>query len=433
MHKKFLQSSGLTMRTLKAIFPALGLALGVCTAELPLVVPSVAYAAEEPKVSAKVGKPLQEALAAGQKKQWDIALGKLKEAEATEGKTDYDQFKINELYGWAYSNTKKFSDAAAAFEKTLDSTYLAADEKDQRVKQIAVSYLQAKQNTKAAEYIQRWLKSHPNDTDMGAYLAQLQYQQGQYKQAVDTIQGVISTSEKAGQTPKEDWLKIMLGAGTKAQDNQGSQNAVVLKSLEKLVRYYPKPIYWETLLAGMSQQRVSDIFSFELFRLMLDTGTLKKPDDYVEYAQLASKAFFLPGEAQSALEAGFGTGLLGKDQDKEKHERLLATNKQAAANDKATLAEQDKKAKQSATGQLDVALGEAYLSYGQYSQAIEAIERGLKKGGVKNPDQGQIALGIAYLRNNQREQARAAFRAVKEDSELGRIASLWALKATSAS
>lgn len=420
------------MRTLKAIFPALGLALGVCAVGLPLVSANTAYAAsEEQTVSAKVGKPLQEALAAGQKKQWDVVVSKLKEADAIDGKTAYEQFKINELYGWAYTNQKKFAEAAAAFEKTLDSPYLSADDKDQRTKQIAVSYLQAKQAAKATEYIQRWLKNHPNDTDMGAYLAQLQYAQGQYKQSIDSIQAVISTSEKAGQTPKEDWLKVMLAAGTKAQDNQGSQNSTVLKSLEKLVRYYPKPVYWETLLAGMSQQQSSDSSRFELYRLMLDTGTLKKPDDYVEYAQLASKKFGLPGEAQSALEAGFAAGILGKDQDKDKHDRLLSTNKQLAAQDKAGLADEDKKAKSAATGQADVAIGQAFLSYGQYEQAIDALERGLKKGGVKAPDEAQLALGIAYLRNKQRDQARTAFKAVKEDSELGRIASLWALKASS--
>lgn len=422
------------MRTLKAVFPTVGLALGMYAVVAAPFVTSVVYAAEEQKVSAKVGKPLQEALAAGQKKQWDVALGKLKESEMAEGKTTYDQFKIDELYGWVYSNQKKYADAAAAFEKTLNSGFLSEQEKDQRLKQVAISYLQSKQNTKAADYIQQWLKNHPNDADstaMGAYLAQLQYQQGQNKQAIDTIQNVISASEKSGQAPKEDWLKVLLAAATKAQDNQGSQNATVLKALEKLVRYYPKPIYWESLLAGMSQQQNSDAFNYELYRLMLDTGTLKKPDDYVNYAQLASRLYGLPGEAQTALEAGFTAGVLGKDSNKDKHDRLLATNKQLASQDKATLADEEKKAAQAPTGQTDVALGLAYLSYSQYQQAVDAIERGLKKGGVKNPDQAQIALGIAYLRNNQRDKARTAFKAVQENSELGRIASLWVLKASS--
>lgn len=422
------------MRTLKAIFPALGLALGVCAVAVAPFVSNAVYAAEEQKVSVKVGKPVQEALAAAQKKQWDVAAAKLKEAEGIDEKTPYDQFKINEFWGYVYSNQKKYAEAAAAYEKTLDSSFLAAEDADTRLKQVAVLYLQSNQSAKAMEYIQRWLKAHPGDIDMGAYLAQLQFKQGQYKQAIDSIQTVIASSEKAGQTPKEDWLKILLGAAYKQQDANGSQNATVLKSLEKLVRYYPKPIYWESLLSGMSQQQNSDVVSFELFRLMLDTGTLKKPDDYVEFAQLASKGFGLPGEAESALEAGFTTGVLGKDQDKDKHQRLLTTNKQLAAADRATLPDLDKKAKQASTGQQDLNLGEAYLSYGQYPQAIEALERALKKGGfkdTKDSDRAQIALGIAYLRSKQRDQARAAFKAVNEGSDLGRIASLWALKASS--
>lgn len=421
------------MKTLKVILPALGLALGVGAATLIPGVTGTAYAAEEQKVSVKVGKPLQEAMAAGEKKQWDVAIAKLKEADAVSEKTPFDQSKINEIFGWVYINQKKYGEAAAAYEKTLDSGFLSSQEADTRLKQIAQLYLQSKQNGKAAEYIQRWLKGHPGDTEMGAYLAQLQYQQNQYKPAIDTIQSVIQSAEKQGQQPKEAWLQILLGSAYKQQDSVGSQNPVLLGALEKLVRYYPKPVYWESLLSGLSQQQNKDAVSFELYRLMLDTGTLKKPEDYVDYAQLASKWAGLPGDAQTALEAGFAGGILGANQDKDKHQRLLDAAKQQAAADRATLSDQAQKAKQASTGQADIGLGQAYLSYGQYAEAIEALERGLKKGGVTNQeklDQGRIALGISYLRNNQRDKAREAFKAVSKESDLNRIASLWVLKAS---
>lgn len=424
------------MRTLKAIFPALGLAFGACAVAVAPFVSSSVYAADEQKVSVKVGKPLQEALTAGQQKKWDEAAAKLRDAEKIEEKTPYDQFKIDEIFGWVYSNQKKYKEAAVSYEKTLNSSFLPSEDADMRLRAVASLYLQAKDLQKAAEYLQRLQKAHPADTVVGEQLAQVYYQLGQYKPAIDAIQNVIASAEKAGQQPKEPWLQILLTSAFKLQDNKGSQNSLVLGTLEKLVRYYPKPVYWENLLSGMTQQtndlKDKDTYNFELYRLMLDIGTLKKPEDYVEFAQLANKGLGLPGEAEIALEAGFMNGVLGNGPDKDKHSRLLKDAKEAAAADKNSLPDQEKKAKQAPTGQPDVGLGEAYSSYGQYPQAIEAIERGLKKGSVKNRDQAQIALGVAYLRANQKDKAKAAFKAVNPDSELGRIASLWALKASSA-
>jgi Flp pilus assembly protein TadD len=95
--------------------------------------------------------------------------------------------------------------------------------------------------------------------------------------------------------------------------------------------------------------------------------------------------------------------------------------------DKAELAAEEQKARAATDGQADVLLGEDYIGYGQYAQAIETIERGLKKGGVKRPDQAQMALGIAYYNNKQKDQARATFKQVPSSSELKRIADLWVL------
>jgi Flp pilus assembly protein TadD len=95
--------------------------------------------------------------------------------------------------------------------------------------------------------------------------------------------------------------------------------------------------------------------------------------------------------------------------------------------DKAELPADEQKAKAAADGNGDVLIGEDYIGYGQYSQAIEAIERGLKKGGIKKPDAAQMALGIAYYNNKQKDQARAAFKAVPANSELKSIADLWIL------
>ena len=83
----------------------------------------------------------------------------------------------------------------------------------------------------------------------------------------------------------------------------------------------------------------------------------------------------------------------------------------------------------SKSGEVDVKVGAAWLSYGQYDKAIAAIARGVGKGGLKNPADAQLLLGIAQYRAGNKAEALKAFRAAKGDESLTRLASLWALRA----
>lgn len=393
-----------------------------------VIYPATAYAADkEQKVGEKVGKPLKAAIDSVQKKQWDQALAKVKEAQAVDKKTPFEEYKINEILGFVLINQKKYGEAAAVYEKMLDSGQEPPEQVDNRVKQIAQMYTQVQQYPKAQEYLKRWLKNHPGDQEMTLLLGQIQYQQGQFKQSIDTMQSVITTAEKSGQTPKENWLQFVLSAADKLDDN-----ASKISALEKLIHYYPKSEYWEPLLLTEAQKQKSDRVSFAIYELMYDTGTLKRPEFYEEMAQLAIEQG-VPGEAQKVMESGFANKVLGADEkQKERHTRLLNSAKKAADQDKASLVQQTKDAEKAPTGQAWVGVGQAYLSYDQYDQAIDALQKGIKKGGLKSADEAQIQLGIAYLKKNQREQARSAFKAVPADSPFSKAAALWSLRANSA-
>ena len=122
-------------------------------------------------------------------------------------------------------------------------------------------------------------------------------------------------------------------------------------------------------------------------------------------AQLAMEAG-TPGEAQKVLEQGFAANVFTEQRVKERNQRLLDAAKKAAVTDQATLAKSEVEAKAAKTGDADVALGSAYLSYGQNDKAVEALSRGVGKGGLKSPAEAQIMLGIAQLRSGNKEEAR---------------------------
>jgi len=76
-----------------------------------------------------------------------------------------------------------------------------------------------------------------------------------------------------------------------------------------------------------------------------------------------------------------------------------------------------------------VSLGLAYFSYEQYQKAIDAFNRGLTKGSVRNEAEARLLLGISQLKTGNKSDATKSFEQVKGNPTLERLASLWTLHA----
>lgn len=403
---------------------ALGLVVGGALLEAAAVQAAEAKDAKAQKVGAKVGKPLKAAQEAMQAKQWDAALASIKEAQAIEKKTPYEEYQIDEFLGYVLIQQKNYGEAAAVFERMINSGQVPPEQLDDRLKTVAQLYSQVKDYPKTVEWSRKWLERHPDDQNMSLLLAQATYLQNDFKTAADVTGKMIAKAESAGQKPEENWIEIQLSSYFKLDDQQG-----LTEALKKSVRYYPKPERWENLLDIYSRKENGDRVNLGYYRLMAEAGVLKRAGDYIEMAQLAKDAG-VPGEAQQILEKGISAGILKSDDKAEqgRYDRLLAEVKKEAASDRASLPQLSKEAEKAPKGQVDVGLGQAYLSYGQYEEAIAAIQRGIKKGSVNDADEAQISLGMAYLKKGDAAQAREAFKAVKPDSKWGGVAELWGLR-----
>ena len=62
-----------------------------------------------------------------------------------------------------------------------------------------------------------------------------------------------------------------------------------------------------------------------------------------------------------------------------------------------------------------------------YQGRFSELNRGIGKGGVRNPDEAAILLGIAYLKAGNKPEAAKAFQTVNQDPTLTRVAKLWLL------
>ncbi len=85
----------------------------------------------------------------------------------------------------------------------------------------------------------------------------------------------------------------------------------------------------------------------------------------------------------------------------------------------------EKAAAKSDDGELYARLGNIYLDGDQFKKAIEAINKGLQRGGVKRPDNARLVLGMAYFNDKQYAKAREAFKAAGRDERSAKYASQW--------
>ena len=413
------------MTRARSIALALTLAMGTVSGAALLTATTAQAAETANKVTTKaVAEPLKKAQEAMKNKQWDAALTEIKKAQASEKKTPFEAYQIDEFLSYVLVQQKKFAEATPVFERMLNSGFMPADQVDERTKTVAQLHFQNKDYKKAVEWGKKYLDKHPGDEGISVLVGQSYYVLNDYKNAATTMMGVVTAAEKGGRTPTENWLQIVLSSQFKLDNKDGIADA-----LKKLVRYYPKTEYWENLLDIYRRRDTSDRVTLGFYRLMNEVGTLKQDDDYMETAQLAIDAG-VPGEAQAVMEKGVQNGTLKSD-DKTKqgrYDRLLAGAKKSATTDKASLAQLAKEAEKATQGQAYVALGQAYLSYGMFDEAIDALKKGLAKNGVTDVDEAQISLGIAYLRKNQKDLARQAFKTVKAESKWHNLAELWEIR-----
>jgi tetratricopeptide (TPR) repeat protein len=374
------------------------------------------------KISKQIAKPMDAANKAIQARRWQEVLSRVREAENTTGyiRSAFDQFYMYEFKSYAYHQLNQLNDAARELEAGLNSPCMAEAKKPERLKNLAGMYYQLRNYPKAIEFANRGLKLR-RDPELMVTLGQSYYQTGNNKEAQRVMGEVINAVESQGQKPKENTILTVLASCQKVNDNN-----CVTRLFEKLVVYYPKPEYWQNLMAAFAQSEISDEQRIHVMRLSNHVGVMKKPSEYTEMAQIALD-LGLPGEAQAILEQAFTKKLFTDQREIDKNTRLLNLAKTTATKDKAAMAAKEVSAKAAATGDADVQLGAAYLGYGENEKAVEALKRGIAKGKLTDADRAGILLGIANLKVNNKAEAAKSFRTVKTDPTMTRIAKLWLL------
>jgi len=397
-------------------------------AGLTLAAAAPARAAERPTVTRAFARPLKAAHDDLTHGKYTEALQELDKARALPKPSPYDTHIINELALYAYYKTHNLAAAAKAMEATLDDGFTPPATVHGRVENLAILYYQMKNYAKAAQFGKRAIDGGYATPTTYTIVSQSYYLEGDYRASAKFTEGLVNDEIKQGHTPAENQMQIVLNSCVKIHDAD-----CINRSLEHLVTYYPRPEYWQDIMQSLFNSRQaesSDMDMLNVYRLATDVGAMSLPSQYIEMAQLALEQGS-PGDAEQVLEQGYGKNVF-TDQDMRQHAaRLLAMAKKQAASDQSSLPKIASEAAIAPKGNKDVAVGMAYLGYQQYDKAVAALSQGIAKGGVSDPVQARLLLGIAQLKSGHRAEAVQTFKQVSGNPILMQLARLWSLRARS--
>ncbi len=388
-----------------------------------LAAPHAAYAADEPKVSRDVGKALQAAVEAAQKKDFPTALANIKTAQAVADKTAFDDYKINEILAYIAINTQDYATADTAYEAMADSPAMPADAAKQTLHNAMLLASQEKHWPKVIAYGSRLDALKGMDEKSYVVLAQAYYMQNDMANAQTAAQKSIDLAKAAGHAPEEAALQIVMSADAKANNQAGA-----VQTLEQLAVNYKAPDDWAKLIdMALSTPRIQELDALYLYRLRFLSGATATGEDYSIAAGIALKIGY-PSEAERDLDKGISSGVLSS---KGRTAGLLGQARSGARADERSLTSIAAAAERAKSGEQAVKLAEDYWGYGRYADAVTAAKQGIAKGYAKDPGEGQFILGIALVAEGKYDDGRAALAKVDGSPARAKAAHLWDLYAQS--
>ena len=394
---------------------------------LQAVLGSPAHADEaKPSISPEVSKPLVAAKAALEAKNYAEALNQLKEADAVSKKTAYDEAIIEQLRLIAGLGSGDGAVAAKSYSALDASGNLSPDLKVRYAPEIAKAFYRSKDYASAATFAGNYFQAGGNDPQMRILLAHSDYDNNDFANAVKVSNEAIDAYDKSGQKAPESLYQL---AGASA--NKLGDKAAYAAVLERLTAAYPKPEYWADLVHQVAvKQGVSGKLDLDLYRLQDAVGALKSAGQYAEYADAANQAG-LPGEAKTVMEKAYSAGLPTTGADAQAYSKLRDSIQRAATSDQAGMTKAEAEAAKQPNGQALVSTGMDYYGYGQNDKAVSLIQAGIAKGGLKNPDEAKLHLGIAQLAAGNKAEAVATFKSISSAEPINTFARLWTIKADS--
>lgn len=415
-------------RTLQSVVAAALLASGVLATLVSLTWadPASAQAAgkDAPKAPAEaeslrpeVAKLLKAAQDFINAKQFKEGLAKLNEADAISGKTPYESYIQERLRGPAAAGAGETAVAVKSFQLAYDTGRLNAAERIQFSEAIAVTQFQQKDFKAAALWTRRAIENGSKAAQIKTIMIRALLLSEDFAAATKEIDASILEEQKVGRVPAQEML---LFASTAAYKQ--SNDAAYINALELLAVNYPSNEYWTDFIGRVARSpNIAERYMSDIFRLKMTLGQPLTAAQYLFMAQTAKGAGF-PIDATKVMDAGIAAGVLSIAEHKQFRD-LVAKD---AADDVKNMAKSSADAAKAKEGLGLFNSGLNYVYNGETDKGLNMMEQGIKRPGIRRPDDLRLKLGIAYALAGEKVAAVETLAEVKGTEGATEVARVWA-------
>jgi tetratricopeptide (TPR) repeat protein len=369
-----------------------------------------------PAMSEPVYRKLTEAQELIEARKYDEGLAILHELEQEEGLNSYEKAQTYNYLAYTYFTQERYRDAIRAYEQVLAQPDLPLGLEQNSLYTLAQLQFIVEDYRKAIDLINRWLELAEKPTE-NAYmlLGQAYYQLDQYRESLEPLKKAYDMVKARGDQPKENLLLLLRVNYFELDDYQS-----MLKVLRELVALYPKREYWLTL-AGVYSELKEYEKQMSILEMLYEQGLLTGGSEQLNLANLYL-LHEVPYKAAKVIQQGIDQGVIERDV---RNLRLLSQAWLQAKESEKSLPPLEAAADMSRDGELNLYLGQAYLNLDRYEEAADALQEGIRKGGIKNLGQANVMLGLALFELDKLDAARRAFQVAREDEETRDAANQW--------
>ena len=374
-----------------------------------------------PALRNNIYEKLAEAQAFAEAKQYVEAEAVLNDMlDATSKKSKLNRYELANVYNtYAYLRyaVEDYDGALDYYQKVIDQRpEIPLALEINTLYTVAQLYFLQENWLKGIDTLNTWMSvTDTPSTNAYVLLANGYFQLKDYDKSLSNIQIAIDREESAGKVPKEQWYNL---ARFIHFDRDNFREA--LNVLELLIMYYPKKQYW-VQASHLYGEEKDEARQLALLEATYEQNLLDRSQDIVLISQLYLQAE-VPYPAARAMEKGLADDIVEKES---KNYELAGVAWRQAQEVTKSLPMLEAAASKSEKGELYARLGNVYLDVDKNKEAVEALKRGLDRGGVKRPDQARLALGMAYFNLGDFNAARRAFREARKDKRARSYADQW--------
>ena len=367
-------------------------------------------------VSKEVYEKIQKAQEAVDAKDYRGALDMLNRLYNPDKLTEYEQANVLNYIGFVHYNMDNIKQATATYEKMLRIPSLEPQLAKQTTLTMAQLYTMDENYAKALQTIDKWFMLETNPAPSQFILkAQILYNLNRYKDMISPIETAMKVARERDKPVKEDWWNLLNFAYFQ------QENYTKVRDIQKtLLQSWPKAAYWKQL-AGAYTELGEDEKLIYAYDAAHTQGFLEKPQEFVTMAQLYLQAE-VPYKAATLMQEKMDAGIVPKT---EKNYRLLSQAWTLAQEDDKAIPALKAAAQLANDGELDARLANAFLNIGEYGDCVSSANTALRKGGLRNPDNIQITLGMCLYNLRRYADSKNAFSAAGKVPRSQRTARQW--------